>query len=449
VKYDVDLTTVIEWLVAVLADHWWMLMGAGGAGLLVVLLVVRVVRARRRRAQRPDGAAGETSAGSGGFYTAAFMSLGLSVDTSWRFFEHKIGIENTVERVGMFAILEVLLISCGWALRAQVRSKNGGGPKGPYQAVAWVLTGAAAFMAVMVTDDFLIGLARVVLGPVVGLVALHLALGLDLRHRNPSASTGIAARIANELLQRALSHLGLADDDRDAARRRSDRHARQLAWMVVDGVPKDAKARKKIDRALRLSNVAHDPEARDRLLAELAVIRHVDELANLDQPSPWGVEVRTSDPAAEADPGPRTPDLAEVRTPDPRTSDLDRPRTPDPAGPRTPDPVDEIRTPDPAAEADLGPRTRDLAEVRTADPGPSTEQFPALVGGEIPESDDEVFAALVVAGLKVYRDMIDAGERVNQRSFRNAVRASGASLKNDHVRPLWAAVRQHAALAAV
>lgn len=411
-------------------------MGAGGAVLFAVLLAVRAVRARSAR-RRP--AAEKTSAGSAGFYTAAFMSLGLSADTSWRFFEHEIGIENVVERIGMFSLLEVLLISCGLALRAQARNPKDAPGHGPYQAVAWTLTGASAFMAVMVTDDFLVGLARVVLGPVLGLVALHLALGLDLRHNNPNkVSTGTAARIANELLQRALSRLGLANDDRDAARRRADRHARRLAWMVVDGVPTKAKDRKKFDRALKLSNVAHDEEARSRLLAELAVIKHVDKLADLAQSSPWGSEVRTSDPVAVV--------VAEVRTPDP--------------GPSNPD-LGEVRTSDPADLAevrtlDAGPSTPDLAGVRTLevqpapDPGgPRTEQFPALTREQVPDADDDVFAALVVVGVQVYREMVAEGKRPNQRTFKTAVRAGGRKVPNDYVPALWAAVRERADLAEV
>jgi hypothetical protein len=35
------------------------------------------------------------------------------------------------------------------------------------------------------------------------------------------------------------------------------------------------------------SNVAHDPAAKQRMLAELAAVRHADKLANLEQPSPW------------------------------------------------------------------------------------------------------------------------------------------------------------------
>jgi hypothetical protein len=425
----VNVTSVVEWLTAVRVDRLWMFIGAGGAVLFAVLLAVRAVRvrsARHRPAADKTSAGEKTSAGSAGFYTAAFMSLGLSADTSWRFFEHEIGIENVVERIGMFSLLEVLLISCGLALRAQARSKDAAGHDGPYQAVAWTLTGASAFMAVMVTDDFLVGLARVVLGPVLGLVALHLALGLDLRHNNPNkVSTGTAARIANELLQRALSRLGLANDDRDAARRRADRHARRLAWMVVDGVPTKDKDRKKFDRALRLSNVAHDGEARSRLLAELAVIKHVDKLADLAQSSPWGSEVRTPDP------GPSNPDPTEVRTSDP-------------AG------LAEVRAPD------AGPSTPDLAGVRTLevqpapDPGgPRTEQFPALTREQVPDADDDVFAALVVVGVQVYREMVAKGKRPNQRTFKTAVRAGGRKVPNDYVPALWAAVRERAALAEV
>jgi hypothetical protein len=128
------------------------------------------------------------------------------------------------------------------------------------------------------------GLARVTLGPVLGVVMLHLALGIELRYTRRRVTTW--SRVSRELKERFLSRLGLGDDERDALARTRDRAARRAAHLArASWFTPFRKTR--LDRALRAANAAHDDRMRSRLMAELAAVQHADELRRLDLASPW------------------------------------------------------------------------------------------------------------------------------------------------------------------
>ncbi|SER69171.1 hypothetical protein [Lentzea albida] len=219
-------------------------------------------------------------AGAKGFYAVALMSIGVSVDTSWRFFEQRLGITDVVERVVLFSVMEAALVACGWAMRGGVRQN---GRPGPARLVAWALTAFAAFAAFSLSGP-VAGTARVLLGPVLGLVMLHLALGIEIRAARQRTTTW--ARVGREVRERLLSVFGLGDDGRDALARTRDKAALRAAKLAVAGrwTPR-RKAR--LRKALHASHVAHDPAQRDRMLRELGVLQHADELARTTQPSPW------------------------------------------------------------------------------------------------------------------------------------------------------------------
>lgn len=211
--------------------------------------------------QRPHGA--------GGFYAVAAMGTAISADTSWRFFGTVLHIANP-ERVAMFAVLEAAFLACGWATRANVRRPNG--TPGAARTLALVLCGLSAYMAVVLSGP-LAGLARVALGPVLALVCLHLALGIEIRVRR-TAKTGTAERIWSELRERLLSRLGLGDDRRDALARSRDRAADRAARLAV----KIGRRDRRLARALAASGAALDPARRDRVVAQVAVARHLDDI---------------------------------------------------------------------------------------------------------------------------------------------------------------------------
>ncbi len=219
-------------------------------------------------------------AGAKGFYAVALMSIGVSVDTSWRFFEQRLGITDVVERVVLFSVMEAALVACGWAMRGGVRRD---GRPGPARLVAWGLTAFAAFAAFSLSGP-VAGTARVLLGPVLGLVMLHLALGIEIRASRQRTTTW--ARVGRELRERVLSLLGLGDDHRDALARTRDRAALRAAKLALASrwTPfRTARLRK----ALHASHVAHDPAQKDRMLRELGVLQHAQKLAETTQPSPW------------------------------------------------------------------------------------------------------------------------------------------------------------------
>lgn len=219
-------------------------------------------------------------AGAKGFYAVALMSIGVSVDTSWRFFEQRLGITDVVERVVLFSVMEAALVACGWAMRGGVRQN---GRPGPARLVAWALTAFAAFAAFSLSGP-VAGTARVLLGPVLGLVMLHLALGIEIRASRQRTTTW--ARVGRELRERVLSLLGLGDDGRDALARTRDKAALRAAKLAIAG-PWTPRRKARLRKALHASHVAHDPVQRDRMLRELGVLQHADELAKTTQPSPW------------------------------------------------------------------------------------------------------------------------------------------------------------------
>jgi hypothetical protein len=226
--------------------------------------------------------------GSRGFYLVAFMSLLVSVDTSWRFFGDKLGITSIPERAAMFAVVEVALIACGFAMRAEIRSPSG--KPGPARLILWALCATSGYMAFDLAGP-VSGLARVTLGPVLGVVMLHLALGIELRHTRQRISTW--SRVSRELKERFLSRLGLGDDERDALARTRDRAARRAAHLArASWFTPFRKVR--LARALRSANAAHDDQMRSRLMAELAAVQHASELRRLDLASPWSDSLSTT-----------------------------------------------------------------------------------------------------------------------------------------------------------
>ncbi|MEU0881417.1 hypothetical protein ABZ345_22625 [Lentzea sp. NPDC005914] len=219
-------------------------------------------------------------AGAKGFYAVALMSIGVSVDTSWRFFEQRLGITDVAERVVLFSVMEAALIACGWAMRGGVRRD---GRPGPARLVAWGLTAFAAFAAFSLSGP-VAGTARVLLGPVLGLVMLHLALGIEIRASRQRTTTW--ARVGREVRERLLSLLGLGDDHRDALARTRDRAALRAAKLALAGRWTPLRT-SRLRKALHASHVAHDPAQKDKMLRELGVLQHAQQLAETTQPSPW------------------------------------------------------------------------------------------------------------------------------------------------------------------
>jgi hypothetical protein len=232
------------------------------------------------------------------YYAGAAGGLAVSLNTSWRFFGERLGVVGA-ERVVMFSVLELAFVACALGMRVNVRHLDPvtgkPGSAGAPRLVAWALCGLSGYAALVLSGP-VDGIARVTLGPVLSLVMLHLALGIEIRHRT-GRRTGIWARVAAELRERLLSQLGLADDHRDAAARTRERATSRAARLTLAPHAPWRTARRA--RALRVAGIAHDPALRDRLLAELAVLRSADELATLPLPSPWTTQQPADQPILE------------------------------------------------------------------------------------------------------------------------------------------------------
>jgi hypothetical protein len=254
--------------------------------------------ARRRPTPTPDPQAEDTPRAQRVMYFVALLAMGVSADTSWRFVGGVLGITGW-EQIVMFAIIEVAMIACGVVLRSNLRR---GQPAGQARTFLWLLAAAAA-MAAWQLSGFWAGIARVVLGPLIGIWALHIALGIDMRAA-ARPHTGTWQRLTTELREWALSWIGLGDTSRDAIALREERAARAAAAHALalraDTLSKRARARKqaKLVKQIGVANVAHNPRRRELLLAELAALSTVDELVGLDHRAPWAAASATATPAA-------------------------------------------------------------------------------------------------------------------------------------------------------
>lgn len=334
---------MIATLVQDAARHRTLLLVAGlVAAVLLLLLLARPLARLVRR----------LPAGTPWFYyLASAGGLAVSLNTSWRFFGERLGVTGA-ERVVMFSVVELALVACALGMRANVRridpvTERPGAPGAP-RTVAWVLCGLSAYAALLLSGP-VDGIARVALGPLLSLVMLHLALGIEIRNRT-TTRTGTWARIAAELRERVLSRIGLADDDRDALTRTRERAARRVAMLALSR--RTPLRTTRLSRALRVSNVAHDDRIQRRMLAELAVLRHAGELATLALPSPWTVPVPQRPPARAMTRTNVTPRpvnghaVAVPSTPEPSTATEDKPPEPEPVErPVRPASVPERRRP--------------------------------------------------------------------------------------------------------
>jgi hypothetical protein len=180
----------------------------------------------------------------------------------------------------MFGVLEITMLACGYAMRANVRC---GGRPGAPRILAWALCGLSAFMAIVLSGP-LPGIARVTLGPVLAIVCLHMALGIEIRARIGQRG-GTWAKIGRELRERALSRLGLANDERDAAVRTADRALHRAAKLAT--ARRTPLRTQRLAKAVRMSGATTDTGRRRTLLGEVAALRHVSDLVTAECPSPW------------------------------------------------------------------------------------------------------------------------------------------------------------------
>ncbi|WP_280427891.1 hypothetical protein [Nocardia brasiliensis] len=217
------------------------------------------------------------------FYLAAAVPMITSLDTSWKLFE-RLGVNNTVEQVAMFAGLELGFIACAVHMGLTIRKRKQE-PSMFVRLVLWALCGISVYGAV-VGAGLELGLARVLFGPAISMMMLHLALMAE-RRAHGAQKDGTLAKIGREIRERFLSRFGLGNDERDAAQRIKDRNSQLAAKLGAATFVLFRRTR--LRRAMRRAGLAHDPVMLQRMLAEFDFEKHVDALRTLDRPSPFDV----------------------------------------------------------------------------------------------------------------------------------------------------------------
>ncbi len=236
---------------------------------------------------------------------AAAGCTAYSADTSWRFAADYLDMSGTVERAAMFGAAELALFATALMARQNLNGPNAA--PGVPGVLVWAITGVQIIPAYAESGP-VGGTVRAFVGPVMAAMLWHLAMGIELRHRTPDASSnGFGALVARELRERLLSRLGIAERQRDAAQITRDRatvRAVALAARLAEISPDRRHKRRGRRIARRLSvavaraSVGTDSGQRRQLLAQLAARRHATALATIALTSPW-VE-GALDPAASA-----------------------------------------------------------------------------------------------------------------------------------------------------
>ncbi|MFD4786577.1 helix-turn-helix domain-containing protein [Streptomyces sp. NPDC058459] len=256
---------------------------AAGAVALALVVTLLLARAGRRAVGRTPAAVVVASVG-------AIACTAYSGDTSWRFAAHRLGMTSHGERSALFLAAELGLFACALMARQNLRERGAPGTPG---LLVWFITGVQVIPAYS-ESGIVGGTVRAVVGPVMAALLWHLAMGIELRHRQPGALTNsLPALLARELRERLLSRLGLAVRDRTAEQITRDRwtvKAVDLAAKLADMGPEQrgrARTARRLSVAVGKAQAGASEEQRTKLLDLLAARRHSAALATIDLASPW------------------------------------------------------------------------------------------------------------------------------------------------------------------
>lgn len=210
-----------------------------------------------------------TQAATAGLLIPATLALGMSADTSYRFLGKALGINGDIERLALCGVAEAAIVALtiyAWATKT----------KGPaYLAYAAVLVQAIPAFQV---SGGVGGPVRVVLGPVLLAVLLHLLLGLELR-MSGQKSDGLFASALRELRERLTAYLGIGrrgDDSAAIARSRAADRAVDLADQVASaksGTNRHARLSARL--AAQIDAARHGLSPADAERAEAAIVSRV------------------------------------------------------------------------------------------------------------------------------------------------------------------------------
>lgn len=221
-----------------------------------------------------------TVAGARLYYLAGIAGMGVSVDTSWNFFGSVLHVDNLYVRGVIFFVLEIAQVACARGMQVSMREHN---KPGPARWVAWALCAMCAYMAYFVSGFFL-GIARVVAGPVLSLVMLHLALGIEGRKFHVRSDSTVVV-VLRELRQRFLAMLGLGDEGRDAKAMICEKHAMKAFQIHMTG-DNSPKSQRRFVEHLSKADLPNNPALRDKFIDMMRLSSNVKKIHDADYQMP-------------------------------------------------------------------------------------------------------------------------------------------------------------------
>lgn len=252
-----------------------------------------------------------------GLLVPAALALAMSADTSYRFLETSLQITHPGERAVLCGVAEAAIVALtvyAWATRT----------KGPaYLAYAAVLVQAIPAFEV---SGGVGGPVRVVLGPVLLAVLLHLLLGLELR-MSGERSNGLLASALRELRERLTAFLGIGRRGADSAaiaRSRAADRAVDLADAVAATKAGSLRHRRRSARlAAAIDAARHGLSPDEAVKAEAAIVdrvvrrKSVAGLAGISARHDWAVSLVSRVPGQTDVPAdtPSEPDVPVSRVP--------------------------------------------------------------------------------------------------------------------------------------
>jgi hypothetical protein len=259
-----------------LAD--WRIAGVAGiAGVLVIALAGITWRNAPRRQVTLQPLSVEARV----FYFGFAGALAASADASFRVW-HDVLHVHLWEAAAFFTVVEVLLLGSGLAMRSNMKRT---GRPGMYGSVVWLLSGFGVVAALLVSE-WPGSLWRALGGPVASVLALHLALGLELRATGARQRFSQVGQLLRSLGQHLLSYVGAGTGDQTWIVIRRERALTRAARLASK--PKLTPwTRYRLARATRACGAGRSDAATADLLRALAAERATDALLTMPTLSPW------------------------------------------------------------------------------------------------------------------------------------------------------------------
>jgi len=394
---------------------------------------------------------------------AAAMASSVAATGMWHFFTRTMHLPVWIQAV-LFAFMEIAVLASALRARAAVAREGHAGADG---LAVWVLTCASGFMSATEATSPQEALVR--LGaPLVAAWLWERSMVPERRARRAAEgkdADGVFAKIKQSAQQRFLAALGVTAADQtaleiqqnnafDDAVELADRLASINGWLLAG--KRRRRVNRKLRAAVRVSGAAHDRVRTDRLIQEIAAVRHASDLATLDTPSPWMARVadtatprhggtptdtrHATAPCATATAGDTTPDTvapADTTRGNDTTDDTDTPAratvppaaTPKPTVATRPRPARVVSNlPMQNLDADVAQLTETVSawpEMSKADAIRNADQ---LLPGR---AASQIVKALGVVGVKVDDVLV---RKTRSRDRQNAASATGGDDTTDKER---------------